>query len=79
VYVLKASTGEVLRVIRGLSGPTGVAAATDGTAFAAVPMPTGLEFHRGTLYASAFSVGIFFGLPDAGQIVKVNPSAFASP
>ena len=63
-----ASIGRIVRI-----GPNGK------RTYAAVPMPTGLEFHRGTLYASAYSVGIFFGLPNAGQIVKVNSSAFSSP
>jgi len=35
--------------------------------YAAVPMPSGLEFHCGTLYASAYSIGIFFGLQVPGR------------
>jgi len=38
-----------------------------------------LEFHNGSLYASAYSIAVFFGMFDAGQIVKVKPSAFAAP
>jgi DNA-binding beta-propeller fold protein YncE len=44
--------------------------------FAQVTMPTGLLIQHGELYASAGSVGIFFGLPDFGQVVRVKSSAF---
>lgn len=43
-----------------------------------VTMPTGLDFHGGVLYASAWSVAGFLGIPDAGQVVAVRPSAFSS-
>lgn len=44
--------------------------------YAQVTQPTGLAFDNGHLYSTAWSVGSFFGQPDAGQIVQVNPSAF---
>ena len=43
---------------------------------ASVTMPTGLEWHRGRLYASAWSVASFLGIQDAGQVVAVKGSAF---
>ncbi|RKS84286.1 hypothetical protein CLV35_0103 [Motilibacter peucedani] len=52
--------------------------AADGTPMgvAQVTMPSGLVWHDGALYASAWSVGIFLGIPDAGQVVKVGQGAF---
>jgi len=52
--------------------------APNGTrTYAQVPMPTGLLFTGGKLYASAWSVaGLFFQIPDAGQVVTVGRSAF---
>jgi hypothetical protein len=44
--------------------------------YAQVTMPTGLLFTGGKLYSTAWSVASFLGIPDAGQIVKVNPYAF---
>jgi sugar lactone lactonase YvrE len=45
--------------------------------YAAVTMPVGLTWHQGNLYSTAWSVaGLFLGIPDAGQVVKVRPSAF---
>jgi DNA-binding beta-propeller fold protein YncE len=42
-----------------------------------VTMPTGLEFTDGGLYSSAWSVaGEFLGIPDAGQLVRVNLHSF---
>jgi hypothetical protein len=43
---------------------------------AQVTMPTGLLWRHGALYSSAWSIAGFLGIPDAGQIVKVNHSAF---
>ncbi len=50
----------------------------DGTrTYASVTMPVGLEFHHGSLYSTAWSLaGLFLGIPEAGQVVKVNRSAF---
>lgn len=48
--------------------------------YAQVTMPSGLLIDKGTLYASAWSVAGQFGLPNAGQIVRVDDNAFtASP
>jgi outer membrane protein assembly factor BamB len=45
--------------------------------YAAVTQPTGLLYKGGKLYASAWTLaGLFFGIPDVGQIVEVSPSAF---
>ena len=42
-----------------------------------VTMPTGLQFTDGALYSSAWSVaGEFLGIPDAGQLVRVNLHSF---
>ncbi len=43
---------------------------------AAVTMPTGLDYERGHLYASAWSIAGMLGIPQAGQVVQVNPRAF---
>lgn len=57
-----------------------VAIAPTGTrTFAQVTLPTGLEFSGGKLYVSAWSVAIFFGQPDRGEVVQVAPGAFARP
>ena len=45
-------------------------------AYAQVTMPTGLLFVDGELYASAWALAGFFGMEDAGQVVKVHPKAF---
>lgn len=54
-----------------------VRVATDGTrTHANVTMPIGLTWHNG-LYSTAWSVaGLFLGIPDAGQVVKVHRGAF---
>ena len=44
--------------------------------YAQVTMPTGLEFLYGRLYASAWSVAGFLGMPSAGEVVKVPRGAF---
>ena len=44
--------------------------------YAQVTMPSGLLFENGKLYASAWSIASFLGIPDAGQVVQVNDSAF---
>lgn len=41
-----------------------------------VTMPTGLLMKGGHLYSTAWSVASFLGIPQAGQIVKVNTRAF---
>ena len=53
--------------------------APDGTrTHAAVTMPIGLVWHDGALYSTAWSVaGLFLGIPEAGQVVKVRQSAFS--
>ena len=111
VYKLDARTGEVQRVWKGLTGPTGVTAKRDGTVFvshvlegapagppgpdfdpttvgeitrieggerthAQVTMPTGMTIFRGRLFSTAYSVGSFIGLEDAGQVVRVRERAF---
>lgn len=43
---------------------------------APVTMPTGLDFHKGRLYASTWSIASFLGLERKGQIVKVDLRAF---
>lgn len=43
---------------------------------AQVTMPTGLDLKNGGLYASAWSIASFFGIPHAGQVVKVREGAF---
>ena len=44
--------------------------------YAQVTMPSGLLVQGGKLYSSAWSVGIFLGIPAAGQVVTVEPGAF---
>ncbi|WP_111767648.1 ScyD/ScyE family protein [Nakamurella deserti] len=54
-----------------------VKVAPDGTrTYAQVPLPAGLLIHKGELYASAWALGAELGLPDAGQIVRVDDRAF---
>ena len=43
---------------------------------AQVTMPTGLLLRGGHLYATAWSIGSFLGIPHAGQIVRVSDSSF---
>ena len=45
-------------------------------AAAAVTLPAGLEFEDGELYASAWSIAIFLGLENRGEVVKVDDDAF---
>ncbi len=47
--------------------------------YAQVTLPTGLEFSGGKLFASAWSVAIFFGQPGRGEVVRIAPGAFAVP
>ena len=43
---------------------------------AQVPMPTGLLVRDGELYAAAWSVAVFLGLPPgSGELVRVGQSA----
>jgi hypothetical protein len=44
---------------------------------AQVTMPTGLVLKNGRLYASAWSIASFLGIPHAGQVVKVRERAFS--
>jgi hypothetical protein len=41
-----------------------------------VTLPAGLEFEDGELYASAWSVAIFLGLEDRGEVVMIGDDAF---
>lgn len=41
-----------------------------------VTMPTGLLWKNGYVYASAWSIAGFLGIPDAGQVVRVNAADF---
>jgi hypothetical protein len=51
--------------------------APDGSRSTAdVTMPTGLEIEAGDLYASAWSIAGFLGIPSAGEIQRIAPSAF---
>lgn len=45
---------------------------------AQVTMPTGLLWRHGSLYASAWSIASFLGIPDAGQIVRLDWRSFES-
>ncbi|MGY1884098.1 ScyD/ScyE family protein [Blastococcus sp. SYSU DS0753] len=111
VYVLDRH-GEVVDVIGGLTGVTGVAVDPHGTVYASnvlegfpegppaedfdpstigevtrispsgerataqVTMPTGLEWTHGHLYASAWSVAGFLGMPGAGEVQRTGSGAF---
>jgi len=45
--------------------------------YAQVTMPIDLELHRGSLYATSWSLaGAFLGMKGKGEIVRVNPYAF---
>lgn len=44
--------------------------------YAQVTMPSGLLLKHGELYASAWSIASFLGIPDAGQVVRVSDRAF---
>lgn len=46
---------------------------------AQVTMPTGLLWKNGFVFSSAWSIASFLGIPDAGQVVKVNSASFANP
>jgi len=41
-----------------------------------VTMPTGLEIEGGELYASAWSVAAFLGIPGRGEIKRIGEGAF---
>ena len=45
---------------------------------AAVTLPSGLEFEDGELYASAWSIAIFLGLEDRGEVVRIDGDAFTA-
>ncbi|MGY1827047.1 MULTISPECIES: ScyD/ScyE family protein [unclassified Blastococcus] len=47
-------------------------------ATAQVTMPTGLEIEGGHLYASAWSIAGFLGMPSAGEIQRVGQGAFTA-
>jgi hypothetical protein len=117
VYVLDAYSGQVKRVITGLTAPTGVVVDNQGNVYTSevtygapageepppvgfdpsqigrivkttkngiqsqtqVTMPIGLAINTydNSLYATSWSVaGLFLGIPDAGQLVKVQQAAF---
>lgn len=114
VYVLNAKTGKLKRVIKGFSGPTGVAvkkktgtvyvsellegfpagppepgfdpstvgrlvkvARTGNRRYAQLPMPLGILIDGKRLYSTTWSIaGLFFRIPDAGQVVRVEDRAF---
>jgi hypothetical protein len=61
-----ASVGRVVKVESG-----------GDRAAAAVTLPAGLEFEDGDLYASAWSVAIFLGLEDRGEVVQIDDDAFS--
>lgn len=47
-------------------------------ATAQVTMPTGLEWTHGHLYASAWSLAGFLGMPSAGEVQRVGSGAFSA-
>jgi hypothetical protein len=59
-----AAVGEVIRI----DG--------DDRTTAQVTMPTGLLLEDGTLYASAWSIAGFLGMPDRGEVVSVGADSF---
>lgn len=76
VTVAPNGTVYVSEVFGPSEGPPGriVRIDRDGVrTYAPVPFPIGLEFHGGTLYATAGSLGD----PGTGQVVAVGPSAFS--
>ena len=63
-----ATVGEVVRI------------SSDGErSTAQVTMPTGLEIEDGELYASAWSVAVFFGLTGRGEVQRIDDDAFTEP
>ncbi len=61
-----ASVGRIVRVD-----------ARGNRSVAQVTQPSGLLYTGGALYASAWTIsGLFFGIQNVGQVVKVAPSAF---
>jgi DNA-binding beta-propeller fold protein YncE len=115
VFVYDWARQDPIRMIDGLTGPTGVAVDADGNVYvsemlenapteepgpdfdpsavgqivriapdgtrtyAQVTLPAGLLIHKGELYAAAWAVAGELGIPDAGQIVRVDDSAFVAP
>ncbi|MEU2351159.1 ScyD/ScyE family protein [Modestobacter sp. NPDC049651] len=61
-----ATVGEITRIDR-----------WDNRSTAHVTMPSGLEYEDGALYASAWSIAGFVGLPNRGEVVRVDRSAFS--
>jgi hypothetical protein len=60
-----ASVGEITRI------------GTDGArSTSQVTMPTGLVIEDGELYASAWSIASFLGIPGAGEVVRVGEGTF---
>lgn len=56
-----------------------VKVAPDGArTYAAVTMSAGLLWDDGELFASAWSLAAQFGIPGAGQVVRVHPEAFVA-
>jgi hypothetical protein len=53
--------------------------ARDPYRYAQVTMPSGLLIRHGKLYASAWSIAGFLGIPEAGQVVTVSAKAFVAP
>lgn len=46
---------------------------------AQVTMPTGLEVRHGELYASAWSIAGFLGMPGRGEVQRIGAGAFEAP
>lgn len=63
-----ATIGEVTRIPQ--RGPRSTAQVT---------MPTGLEIEDGKLYASAWSVAGFLGMPSRGEVQRIGDRAFSAP
>lgn len=61
-----ATVGEVVRIERDGDRST-----------AQVAMPTGLLVRKGDLYASAWSVAGFLGIPGRGEVVRIGEDVFA--